>query len=209
MKKILAAALSFPAAVLAFQISITGPNKAYHIGQFHSEIVIQTNLTNAFLNGITHTLPVDFKFDFTSNLTLAQTNALYLALSNHTVAPATANVPYALAVSGTDNFVNSVSLGTFYRMANGAWRMRFSISGSSDTDTHVVITVSNITFSTAFTNGQAIVLTTKHTTKTTQAWANPGVSTIEGVATDLLGVGSGVWSFSGDVALQSKPSYLP
>lgn len=90
----------------SIEIKISGPLKSYKLSQVHAEISTNTNLTNSSLIGVRFFAPTNFIFDFISSPDSPGTNALYLALTNHTA-------------DFSEAFLFNIGNGEFWMIKNG------------------------------------------------------------------------------------------
>lgn len=111
---------------------------------------------------------------------------------------------FVLTATGT-NWTTTRAVGVPYRTADGAWRIRLNVAGTlSVAAATPAITITNVTFKTG--QQQACTAADNNGVRTfSYSRANPGASTVttnfSGTVTDL--------SFSCDVELDSKPSFVP
>lgn len=118
-----------------------------------------------------------------------------------------------LDVTGS-NWSTVRSVGVAYQTTDGTWRLSFNIEGSFSAGTGNVISVSvaGVTFSSAYTNGQSIAINDWEITNrgSDQFWnglVSPGSSNIQGRASQGISYAN-AWLFTGDVELDSKPSFI-
>jgi len=109
-----------------------------------------------------------------------------------------------LTVTGTSSYSDVESKGIYYTTADGSHRLRFNIYGTSTTATSITLTIEGVTFKSTSANNQA--LASHHNSgsiSSIYAYAqfNTGNILIGADAT------SPNWLVSGDVELESKPTW--
>ena len=108
---------------------------------------------------------------------------------------------YDLAMSSS-NWTKTSALGIPYKTIDGAWRLRFNILGSTTVTSSFSLTISGV----VFTGNDAVSITTDGGTRLAGAsYTNAGAATFLCVA--LAGVSLGTVKASGDVRLNSKPTW--
>ena len=122
------------------------------------------------------------------------------ALSNQYASSAT-QTQYSLSVSGT-NWTTVRAVGIPYVTTDGTWRLRFNIVGSTTTQTSNTLTVSGVTFKSATDFNQSVNVTSL-SGFAGWGWTGINASTIS----IFCSSNSTSWSLSGDVELNSKPSW--
>lgn len=123
------------------------------------------------------------------------------ALSNQYASSAT-QTQYNLTVTGT-NWTTVRAIGVPYVTSNGIWRLRFNIQGSFfPAFATPTLTLDGVVFSNSFTSGQAVsAYGAQASYYKGIAYPNVGNLSFE------CGVNTAGWTISGDVELQSKPTW--
>ncbi|MCG8686656.1 MAG: hypothetical protein MI892_17385 [Desulfobacterales bacterium] len=108
-------------------------------------------------------------------------------------------------VTGTDwTTIRAVAIP--YQTIDGAWRLKFNIAGSqTPAAATLYLTLSGTTFKDVSNYEQAILVTDNTPNHIFAGFTNPGASTIK-VESD--GTVESQWRISGDVELESKPTWV-
>ena len=109
-------------------------------------------------------------------------------------------------VPGTNSWSCTRAMLIPYTTLDGAWRLRFNIRGTSSAASVQQITVTGATFKNAYTAGQAFAVSYNGGTLAAPLGnALPNTSTLQ-FAASTTGTD---WQCSGDVELESKPTWVP
>lgn len=111
--------------------------------------------------------------------------------------------PYNLTVTGT-NWTTTRATGVVYQMPDNSWRMRYNIAGGiSPTATSITLSVTGVTFKNTANYYQSV--TCNNTTITGAGYVQPGLDDID---CSFSSTSSRALT-SGDVELESKPTFVP
>jgi hypothetical protein len=115
---------------------------------------------------------------------------------------------YTLTVTGPSSWTTIRAVGVPYQTLDGAWRLRFNIVGSSASTGTMTTTVAGIIFKNVAGYQQAITGYQNATTTNAVAgcYTNPNTGDITLQYRDAATTNH---VFSGDVELESKPSFVP
>lgn len=110
---------------------------------------------------------------------------------------------YDLTVTGT-NYTTVRAVGTPYQTTDGAWRMAFNIYGTTAiTTASLTMSISGVTFKNTSNYRQAVSLATGSANGSEYAYTTPNTGDITAFAEGVVSV----YSVSGDVELDSKPTW--
>lgn len=116
---------------------------------------------------------------------------------------------YTLTVTGT-NWTTVRAVGVPYRTLDGVWRLRFNITGttSSSSRTSYLVTISGVAFKSGAGNYQAISAFSPSGSGFALGQMFTGLGNGELTIVHASGT-TGAYSFSGDVELDAKPTFVP
>ena len=194
--------------LVAVDVEVTGPVKVYNLTQLNNEVLTNVSLTNLGFSGVSYNMPSSFVFSFSGVPTNTQTNEIYLSLSNHVTNLITFDTVWPLSVSGSDGWTPIVSIGIFYILTSGQWRMKFFLYGTNNGNDDPTVIISNVVFSAAIPR-QPVIPISYDATFANKGWATGGTNIIQLYAIGDLLNASSVWSILGEVALNGKPAYFP
>lgn len=116
------------------------------------------------------------------------------------------NTDYLLTVAGTNSYVNIRSIGLPYETSTGQWRIKFNIVGTKSSSDSCVLTITGITFKNIANYNQACSLSDNNGSSFIEyCYAVPNSATIQ---TSTSAASTTVY-VSGDVELESKPTFVP
>jgi hypothetical protein len=113
---------------------------------------------------------------------------------------------YSLTVTGV-NWTTSRAVGVPYQTLDGTWRLRFNIVGTDTATSSNTYTITGVTFKTV-TGGQTGAASTSGSARSRGTLTiGSGVSTMVAIADAAVTLGTVI--LSGDVELDSKPTFVP
>lgn len=108
-------------------------------------------------------------------------------------------------VTGSNSWTTVHCTAIPYQTENGIWRMKFNFTGSAASSFSAkVLTVTGVTFKNITNFNQAVTASTSVGVGIDHSYAVPNTGTID---IDLAAVAGGIWAASGDVELESKPTW--